>query len=108
MKDKVKRMVESLRQHAAWAKGNEWETSITLADDLFAAADMIEKLTGDLETMRKRAHLAEAKAYVLFYEAIRLRSRRQNTVKTKKKAPDKHEPAAPKPRLERRPPHAPD
>lgn len=38
-------IVKALREHAEWAQANEWETPITLSDDLAAAADLIEKLT---------------------------------------------------------------
>ena len=39
------KLVNALREHAEWAQANEWETPITLSDDLAAAADLIEKLT---------------------------------------------------------------
>lgn len=70
MTDEAKRLVESLREHAKWLKGYD-----VLSADLSAAADMIEELTGDLETLRERANRAEAKADALFYEGARLRSR---------------------------------
>lgn len=35
-------IVTALREHAEWAAGNEWETPITLGDNLSAAADLIE------------------------------------------------------------------
>lgn len=35
-------LVNSLREHAEWARANEWETPITLGDDLTEAADRIE------------------------------------------------------------------
>ena len=34
-------LVNSLREHAEWARTNEWETPITLGDDLAEAADRI-------------------------------------------------------------------
>lgn len=39
MKDQE--LVNALREHAEWAKGNQWETPITLGDDLAEAADRI-------------------------------------------------------------------
>lgn len=39
------KLVNALREHAEWAEGNQWETPITLCDDLAKAADLIEKLT---------------------------------------------------------------
>lgn len=35
-------LVNALREHAEWARANEWETPITLGDDLAEAADRIE------------------------------------------------------------------
>lgn len=37
-------LVNALREHAEWAEGNQWETPITLGDDLAEAADLIEAL----------------------------------------------------------------
>lgn len=34
-------LVNALREHAEWKRGNEWETPITLGDDLVEAADRI-------------------------------------------------------------------
>ncbi len=34
-------LVNALREHAEWQRGNEWETPITLGDDLTEAADRI-------------------------------------------------------------------
>ena len=34
-------LVNALREHAEWAEGNQWETPITLCDDLAEAADRI-------------------------------------------------------------------
>lgn len=34
-------LVNALREHAEWARANEWETPITLGDDLVAAADRL-------------------------------------------------------------------
>lgn len=34
-------LVNALREHAEWARANEWETLITLGDDLVEAADRI-------------------------------------------------------------------
>lgn len=43
-----KELVERLREKAEWARGNEWETPLCLADDLTAAADAIERLKSEL------------------------------------------------------------
>ena len=60
-------LVNALREHAEWARANEWETPITLGDDLVKAADRIanqsthiaalqqeiEKLRGQNEQLRE-------------------------------------------------------
>lgn len=45
-------LVNALRKHAEWANGNEWETPITLGDDLAEAADRIEAQAKELDAMR--------------------------------------------------------
>lgn len=64
-------LVNALREHAEWQRGNEWETPITLGDDLVEAADRIanqsthiaalqkeiEKLRGQNEQLREAAAL---------------------------------------------------
>ena len=64
-------LVNGLREHAEWARANEWETPITLGDDLAEAADRlenqnahiaalqqeIEKLRGQNEQLREAAAL---------------------------------------------------
>ena len=64
-------LVNALREHAEWAEGNQWETPITLGDDLAEAADRlenqnahiaalqqeIEKLRGQNEQLREAAAL---------------------------------------------------
>lgn len=43
-----KELVDRLRENAEWARCNEWETPLCLADDLTAAADAIERLKSEL------------------------------------------------------------
>ena len=64
-------LVNALREHAEWAEGNQYETPITLCDDLEEAADRIvnqnthiaalqqeiEKLRGQNEQLREAAAL---------------------------------------------------
>ena len=64
-------LVNALREHAEWARANEWETPITLGDDLTEAADRLEnqnahiavlqqeiaKLRGQNEQLREAAAL---------------------------------------------------
>lgn len=45
-------LVNALREHAEWAEANEWETPITLGDDLAEAADRIEAQAKELEKLR--------------------------------------------------------
>lgn len=44
-------LVNSLREHAEWARANEWETLITLCDDLAKAADRIEAQAKEIEKL---------------------------------------------------------
>jgi hypothetical protein len=64
-------LVNALREHAEWARANEWETPITLGDDLTEAADRLENqnahiaaLQQEIETLRAQLRhlgkLAEA------------------------------------------------
>lgn len=45
-------LVNALREHAEWAEGNQWETPITLGDDLTEAADRIEAQAKELDALR--------------------------------------------------------
>lgn len=45
-------LVNALREHAEWAEANEWETPITLGDDLAEAADRIEAQAKEIENLR--------------------------------------------------------
>ena len=45
-------LVNSLREHAERARTNEWETPITLGDDLAEAADRIEAQAKEIEKLR--------------------------------------------------------
>lgn len=51
MKDKE--LVKALREHAEWQRGNEWETPITLGDDLIEAADRIVNQNTHILAMQK-------------------------------------------------------
>lgn len=53
-------LVNALREHAEWARANEWETPITLGDDLTEAADRIEAQAKEIENLRAQIrHLEE-------------------------------------------------
>ena len=46
------KLVNALREHAEWARANEWETPITLCDDLVEAADLIEAQAKEIDALR--------------------------------------------------------
>lgn len=45
-------LVNALHEHAEWARANEWETPITLGDDLAEAADRIEAQAKEIDALR--------------------------------------------------------
>lgn len=47
-------LVNALREHAEWAEGNQWETPITLGNDLAEAADRIEAQAKEIENLRRK------------------------------------------------------
>lgn len=65
MKDQE--LVNALREHAEWARANEWETPITLGDDLTEAADRIEAQAKEIEALRNELCLKCGK-YTLDHE----------------------------------------
>ena len=46
------KLVNALREHAEWAEGNQWETPITLVDDLAEAADRIEAQAKEIDALQ--------------------------------------------------------
>lgn len=46
-------IVNALREHAEWAEGNQWETPITLGDDLAEAADWLENQNAHIAVLQK-------------------------------------------------------
>lgn len=54
-------LVRRLREHAEWARGNEWETPLCLEDDLLAAADAIEGLESDNSALRIKQKMSAAR-----------------------------------------------
>lgn len=60
-------LVNSLREHAEWARANEWETPITLGDDLAEAADRIEAQAKEIDALRNELCLKCGK-YTLAHE----------------------------------------
>ena len=45
-------LVNALREHAEWARANEYEAPITLCDDLAEAADRIEAQAKEIYALR--------------------------------------------------------
>lgn len=45
-------LVNALREHAEWSEWNQYETPITLCDDLAEAADLIEAQAKEIEKLR--------------------------------------------------------
>ena len=60
-------LVNALREHAEWAEGNQWETPITLGDDLVEAADRIEARAKEIDALRNELCLKCGK-YTLAHE----------------------------------------
>ena len=46
-------LVNALREHAEWAEGNQWETPITLGDDLAEAADQLENQNAHIAALQQ-------------------------------------------------------
>ena len=46
-------LVNALREHAEWARANEWETPITLGDDLVAAADRLANQNAHIAALQQ-------------------------------------------------------
>lgn len=59
MTEDAKRVVAGLREDLEWARANEWETPITLGDNLEEAADLIEALSAELERVTKERDAAK-------------------------------------------------
>ena len=60
-------LVNALREHAEWAEGNQWETPITLCDNLTEAADRIEAQAKEIDALRNELCL-KCENYTLAHE----------------------------------------
>ena len=76
-------LVNALREHAEWARANEWETSITLGDDLAEAADRLENqnahiavLQQEIEKLRGQNEQLREAAALVAKESVELLERR--------------------------------
>ena len=81
MKDQE--LVNALREHAEWQRGNEWETPITLGDDLAEAADRIANqnthilaLQKEIEGLRSQNEQLREAAALVAKESAELLERR--------------------------------
>ena len=54
-------LIQALREHAEWQRGNEWETPITLGDDLVAAADRLANQNTHILALQKEIEGLRAK-----------------------------------------------
>ena len=76
-------LVNALREHAEWARENEWETPITLGDDLTEAADWLENqnahiavLQKEIEKLRGQNEQLREAAALVAKESVELLERR--------------------------------
>lgn len=69
-------LVNALREHAEWARANEWETPITLGDDLTEAADRIEAQAKEIEKLRGQNEQLREAAALVAKESVELLERR--------------------------------
>ena len=76
-------LVNTLREHAEWQRGNEWETPITLGDDLVEAADRIANqdthilaLQKEIEGLRTQNEQLRGAAALVAKESAELLERR--------------------------------
>ena len=69
-------LVNALRAHAEWAEANEWETPITLGNDLTEAADRIEAQAKEIEKLRGQNKQLREAAALMAKESAELLERR--------------------------------
>lgn len=76
-------LVNALREHAEWADGNQYETPITLCDDLAEAADRLENqnahiaaLQQEIEKLRGQNEQLRGAAALVAKESAELLERR--------------------------------
>ena len=63
-------LIKALKEDAEWAHANEWETPITLGDNLNGAADLIESLQAQLAERDKELKRPQKEVAALAIESI--------------------------------------
>lgn len=53
-------LIQALREHAEWARANEWECPITLGDDIYTAIQRLEQMPQWIPVTERLRELAEA------------------------------------------------
>ena len=61
-------LVNALREHAEWARANEWETPITLGDDLAEAADRIANQSTHIAALQQEIEKLRGQSRQLMLE----------------------------------------
>lgn len=61
-------LVNALREHAEWAQANEWETPITLGDDLAEAADRIANQSTHIAALQQEIEKLRGQSRQLMLE----------------------------------------
>lgn len=69
-------LVNALREHAEWARANEYETPITLCDDLAESADRIESQAKEIKKLRGQNEQLREAAALVAKESAKLLERR--------------------------------
>lgn len=69
-------LVNALREHAEWAEGNQYETPITLCDDLTEAADLIDAQAKEIEKLRGQNEQLRGAAALVAKESAELLEQR--------------------------------
>lgn len=65
-------LIQALREHAEWARANEWECPITLGDDIYTAIQRLEQMprwipvTERLPEVWRNDETAELVGYMIY------------------------------------------
>lgn len=64
------KLIKALREEERWARANEWEAPITLADHLSFAAERIEELTLEIKELKKQCAQNSLKKQIMIDQGI--------------------------------------